>query len=82
MATTATESTAPTSNQPEPVSFHWVMTVLTSDGRQATNDGRINAIPGVHTRETSYQAVRKSMKDLVRTDNFTVVFFSLTPNQL
>lgn len=62
--------------------FHWVMTVQTNDGRQATNDGRINAIPGVHTQETTYQAVRNAMKDLVETDHFTVVFFALHLNQL
>ncbi|WP_045563001.1 hypothetical protein [Streptomyces sp. FxanaA7] len=77
-------STSQTTAAPEtqPTQFHWVMTVQTNDGRQATNDGRINAVPGVHTQETTYQAVRNAMKDLVGTDHFTVVFFALHPNQL
>ncbi|MFJ4356892.1 hypothetical protein ACIP25_11545 [Streptomyces massasporeus] len=64
------------------VTYHWIMTVQTDDGRQATNDGRINGVPGVHTHETTFQVVRDAMKNVVETDHFTVVFFSLTPNQL
>jgi len=80
MTTTTTEATTPTS-QPEPISLHWIMTIQTSDGRQGTNDGKVPAVPGVHTHETTYNAVRAHMKDWIGTDNFTVVFFSLTPNQ-
>jgi hypothetical protein len=64
------------------VTYHWIMTVQTNDGRQATNDGRINGVPGVHTHETTFQVVRDAMKSVVETDHFTVVFFSLTPNEL
>ena len=79
--TTTAETTA-TTGHPDPITFHWVMTVQTHDGRQATNDGKISAIPGVHDHQGTYQAVRNSMKDLVGTDHFTVVFFSLTPNAI
>lgn len=81
MTTAPAETTTPTS-QPDPISFHWVMTVQTNDGRQATNDGKISAVPGLHTHETTFQAVRNAMKDVVGTDHFTVVFYSLTPNQI
>lgn len=80
MTTTATETTE--ASHPDPILFHWVMTVQTNDGRQATNDGRINAIPGVHDHESTFKAVRAAMKDLVGTDHFTVVFFSIRPNQI
>ena len=79
--TTTAETTAPTGN-PEPILFHWIMTVQTNDGRQATNDGRISGTPGVHTHETTFQVIQNAMKDVVGTDHFTVVFFSLTPNAL
>lgn len=79
MTTTATE--AAEASTPEPISLHWIMTVQTSDGRQGTNDGKISAVPGVHTRETTFAAIRKHMKDWIGTDNFTVVFYSLTPDQ-
>jgi len=77
---TATETAEPST--PEPISLHWIMTVQTSDGRQGTNDGKITAVPGTHTRETTFTAIRKHMADWIGTDNFTVVFYSLTPNQI
>ena len=58
------------------------MTTLLIHPSSGRNDGRINAIPGVHTQETTYQAVRNAMKDLVETDHFAIVFFALHPNQL
>jgi hypothetical protein len=67
---------------PDPVQHHWIMTVQTTDGRQATSDGPIDVIPGMHTHETSYKAVRKSVAAWVGTNEFSVLFFSLTPNQL
>lgn len=67
---------------PDTVTLHWIMTVQANGGRQGTNDGRINAIPGVHTRETTYQAIRDAMKDFMGTDHFTVIFFSLEPNAI
>lgn len=79
--TTTAETTAPT-GQPDPVSFHWVMTAQTNDGRQGTNDGVIGAIPGVHTQQSTYNAIRKAMAEWLGTDNFTVVFFSVTPNTI
>ncbi|MEV5915731.1 hypothetical protein AB0M00_43475 [Streptomyces chartreusis] len=79
--TTTAETTA-TTGQPDPILFHWVMTVQTNDGRQATNDGRINAIPGIHDHQSTYKAVQAAMKDVVGTDHFTVVFFSIRPNQI
>lgn len=72
----------PKNTLPEPVSYHWVISVHTADGRQASNDGRINVTPGVHTRESSYAAVKKTVEGWLGTDEFSVTFFSLTPNAL
>lgn len=71
----------PTST-PDAVAHHWLMTVQTNDGRQGTNDGTIGAIPGMHTRATTYTAVRKAMEEWIGTPNFTVVFFSLELNAI
>lgn len=79
---TASAPDVAAASQPDPISFHWIMTVQTNDGRQATNDGKVGAVPGLHTHETTFRAVRDSMKGLVGTDHFTVVFFSLTPNAI
>lgn len=72
----------PDDGTPTPVAHHWIMTVQTSDGRQGTNDGTIGAIPGTHTHATTYTAIRKSMADWMGTTEFTVVFFSLEPNEI
>lgn len=67
---------------PEPVTYHWMISVQTADGRHASNDGRISVTPGVHTRESTYAAVRNGVSDWLGTDDFSVVSFSLGPNQL
>lgn len=67
---------------PAAVPYHWIMTVRTDDGRQGTTDGTVNAVPGMHTRATTYTAVRKAMEDLMGTPEYTVVFFSLEPNEI
>lgn len=72
----------PQTTQTEPVTYHWIISVHTSDGRQASNDGRITAIPGVHTHESTYAAVKKTVTDWLGTDDYNVIFFSLTPNQI
>ncbi|WP_330479966.1 hypothetical protein OG301_39175 (plasmid) [Streptomyces platensis] len=73
-------STSPST--PAPIKHHWVMTIQTADGRQATNDGQIDVIPGLHTRATSYTAVLNGMKEWVGVTDMTVLFFDLQPNQL
>ncbi|MFJ3812259.1 hypothetical protein ACIPWE_38590 [Streptomyces sp. NPDC090073] len=65
-----------------PVKHHWVMTIQTADGRQATTDGVIDVAPGVHTRESSYSEVLRAVKQWAGSDNATVLFFALAPNQL
>lgn len=80
-ATSAPDDGTPT-QAADAVALHWIMTAQTSDGRQGTNDGRISAVPGLHTRASTYTAVRKAMTEWLGTDNFTVVFFSLAPNEI
>lgn len=67
---------------PEPVTYHWIITVHTADGRQASNDGQIAVTPGVHTRESTYAAVKATVTDWLGTAEFSVTSFSLAPNQL
>jgi hypothetical protein len=81
MATPTTE-TPTTAGHTDSVLHHWIITVRTADGRQATRDGRIDVVPGIHTHEGSFQTVRKLVEEWLGTDELTVVFFSLTPNQL
>ncbi|MEU1043930.1 hypothetical protein ABZ400_02085 [Streptomyces sp. NPDC005897] len=76
---TSTQPETPVTSQPDAIGLHWVMTVQTNDVRQATNDGKISAVPGVHTRETTFQAVQQAMTNVVGTDHFTVLFYSLAP---
>lgn len=71
-----------TASSPNPVTLHWIMTVCSSDGRQGTRNGSVQAVPGVHTYESTYEVVRKSMEEWLGTENLTVVFFTLNPNQL
>jgi len=80
--TTNLAETTPATSHPDPIKHHWIMTVQTSDGRQGTRDGRIDVVPGIHTHESSFQTVRKLVQDWLGTDEITVVFFSLVPNQL
>ena len=81
MTTSPAETTTGT-HYPNPVKHHWIITVRTDDGRQATRDGSIDVVTGVHTHESSFNTVRNLVADWLRTEQFTVVFFSLTPNQL
>ncbi|MFH8805292.1 hypothetical protein ACH4F6_38085 [Streptomyces sp. NPDC017936] len=69
-------------DQPSPVTFHWIMTARTSDGREGTNDGRIDATPGIHTHHSTYSAVRKAMAEWLGTEDFIVLFFSATPDRI
>jgi len=75
-------TTTETASHPDPITLHWIMTAQTDDGRQGTNDGRIAATPGVHTHESTYTAVLKAMEEWMGTPHFTVIFFSLTPDQI
>ncbi|MEU4133633.1 hypothetical protein [Streptomyces wuyuanensis] len=69
-------------NQPEPITYHWIMTGQAHDGRMGTFDGPVSAVPGVHTQESTYQTVRAQMAQLLGTDHFAVTFYSLTPNRI
>jgi hypothetical protein len=80
--TTQPKQDSPETIHPNPVKHHWIITVRTADGRQATRDGRIDVVPGIHTHEGSFQTVRNLVEEWLGTDELTVVFFNLTPNQL
>jgi hypothetical protein len=80
--TTQTAKPPTTAGHPDEVIHHWIMTVETNDGRQGTNDGVIGAIPGEHTHQSTYSAVRQAMRQWIGTDDFTVVFYSLNRNDL
>ncbi|MEU4099246.1 hypothetical protein AB0F16_01095 [Streptomyces tanashiensis] len=76
--TTTTNAT----QQPAPVPHHFVITLQTSDGRIATNDGTIPVIPGLHTRMQTYTAVREQIRQSSGLGACIVLFFALEPNQL
>jgi hypothetical protein len=81
--TTTTETEATTPSSPEPVSFHWIITVQWNNGRQAgTYDGSVDITAGINTRSSVYSDLRKHMGQVVGTDQFVVLFFSLAPNQI
>jgi hypothetical protein len=68
--------------QPTPITHHWVMTVQDADGRQGTNDGQIGAVPGIHTDESTFTTVLNGMKKWMGTENITVLFYRLAPNEI
>lgn len=60
---------------------HWIMTVQSDRGRQATSDGGIT--PGTQSTSAAiYSEVLTAMKDYVGSTNCTVLFYSLTPNAI
>lgn len=74
----AGETARPTS----PIEHHWIVTVQFDNGRQAaTYDGSVDVTPGSNTRSSIYTDLRKHMGQVIGTDRFVVLFFSLTPNQ-
>lgn len=82
MSETTTETTQ--AAQPEPVLYHWMMTLQSADGRQATIDGTQPVIEGVHTREQVYAALFPKVKEHWGLTNVGCVclFFSLERNRL
>lgn len=63
------------------VTYHWIATVQTGDGRISTNDGPVNAIMGVHTHTSTYRAVLANLTEKYGPD-FGLLFFALEPDQL
>ncbi|MEV6669937.1 hypothetical protein [Streptomyces sp. NPDC051162] len=80
--TTASLTAQPAIGQPEPVEYHWIMTVQTDDGMQGTYDGSIGAVPGIHTRTSTYKSVRKLLVGQMGTDRFVVLFYDAQPDHL
>jgi len=72
----------PQTTEPAPVLYHWIMTVQTDDGRQATNDGTANVLPGIHSQGVTYSNVLTEMKKWMGTEQATVVFYRLVPNAI
>ncbi len=73
-----------TTTTDQTVAYHWVMTVQTADGRQATTDGTSRVIEGVHTRRQLYNSVYEQVKKHFGLNSVgtTVLFFSIEPNML
>ena len=60
---------------------HWIMTIQSDRGRQATSDGGIT--PGTHSTSADiYSEVLNAMKAYVGSTNCTVIFYSLAPNAI
>lgn len=67
---------------PAAIPHHWIMTLQTSDGRQGTNGGSIDVTPGTHTDATTYSVVLAGMRKWIGSENVTVLFYRLTPNEI
>ncbi len=59
--------------------YHWVMTVQSSGGKLATNDGIALVNPG-DTRESTYDGVFKAMTGWFGSADVVVLFYSLELN--
>ncbi|MHA6762017.1 hypothetical protein [Streptacidiphilus sp. PAMC 29251] len=62
--------------------YHWVMTVQTGNGMQATYDGTTQPLAPGTTRTAYYKAVREHLATEVGTDRFTVLFFAMDRDAL
>jgi hypothetical protein len=82
MSETTTETAQAATAQT--VLYHWMMTLQSADGRQATIDGTQPVIEGVHTREQVYAALFPQVKEHFGLGNVGCVclFFSLERNVL
>ena len=73
----------PTSTVPQTGTvYHWVMTIQTGHGMQATYDGTTPPLQPGTTRTLYYKAVRELLAEKVGTDRFTVLLFAMEPDQL
>ncbi|MFG2872928.1 hypothetical protein [Streptomyces sp. NPDC048338] len=79
--TTTANTTVPAA-LPAPVPHHFILTVQTDDGRMVTQDGTVPVVPGIHTRMATYTTLREQVGEHWGLSRFTVLFFSLEPNQL
>ncbi|MGH3584690.1 MAG: hypothetical protein ACRDQ0_00035 [Pseudonocardia sp.] len=66
----------------QPIAYHWVATIQTAGGVIATDDGSIDAVPGVHTHTSTYRAVQACIAKTRGTEDYVLLFFSLTPDRL
>lgn len=72
-----------TTQSAAPIWHHFVVVLQTADGRIVTQDGTAPLTPGVHTRESVYDALTKKVADNFGvTGAATVTFFSLAPNAI
>ncbi|MFD8365686.1 hypothetical protein [Streptomyces hygroscopicus] len=62
------------------VTFYWLVTIQTDDGRRITTYGTTPVAPGTHTRMTTTRAVLDSLKD--QYGGFTVLCLYLEPNDI
>jgi hypothetical protein len=80
---TTAQQTSQTGKPPAPIRHHWIVTVQFDNGRQAaTYDGSVDVTSGSNTRSSVYADLRKHMGQVIGTDRFVVLFFSLTPDQI
>jgi hypothetical protein len=68
------------SEQPNTIAFYWLATIITDRGKQLTCDATVDAIPGAHTRMSTTRSVMDFLRE--RHGEFTLLFFSLEPNEI
>lgn len=62
------------------VTFYWLATIETDQGKQVTCDGTMPAAPGTHTRMTTTRAVMEHLKE--QHGDLVVLYFLLQPNEI
>ncbi|WP_435643848.1 hypothetical protein ACR9VJ_26335 [Streptomyces sp. H49] len=70
----------PSSAQTTEITYYWLATIVTDNGRQITSSSTVPVVPGVHTRMTTVNAVMAHLKE--QYGNFTVLFLLLEPNEI
>ncbi|MCX4606818.1 hypothetical protein OG402_41055 [Streptomyces anulatus] len=64
-----------------PATYHWIATIATAKGAVKTEDGTVTVTPHVDTHSDTYGLVLDRFEQKYGT-GCTVMFFSLTPDQL
>ena len=62
------------------VTFYWLATIVTNQGKQLTCDATLNATPGVHTRMSTVRSVMDFLRE--RHGEFVLLYLHLEPNEI
>lgn len=63
------------------MTYHWLITLQTSNGRIIGLDGTYITQPG-STRQTAFQEILRSAKQQLGDNNAVTLYFAFEPNEL